>query len=646
MKLLNFKDWNIFVKILSLVVFVIVPFVLCLYIFFLPELKVHFLKAKKQNMKNTVEVAYGIVKQFSDKAKKGEFQVAEAKAKAMEMLRQIRYENDTYFFISDPNAYCIMHPIQPEMEGKSMADKKDPNGVYLFVEFANVAKKQGEGLVSYMWPKPGFEKPVPKITYVKLYEEYGWIIGSGIYVDDINVVLSLMSNSLLLILFIATCIAVFFGVLIARFIAGKIKILNAAAQKIADGDITVNVDIQSEDEIGSLAQAFQRMVENIRKSMHEIEDKSAAAERAAKVANDAQMAAKKQEEYLARSTKTMLTEMEKFAEGDLTVSVKAENENDDIGKLFTGFNRSVNNLREVVRNVTEVAALAASASTQISSTTEELAAGAQEQSAQTADVATAVEEMTKTILATASNASNVSLSSKDVNEQAKLGVKKVNENKQGIQRIIGSAGRTGQIIASLAGKTDQIGEIAQVIDDIANQTNLLALNAAIEAARAGEQGRGFAVVADEVRKLAERTTKATKEIAQTINAIQKEAKEADSSMGEAKEAVDAGRILTDELEVALVAILESMKNLTLDVEQVAAASEEQSTTAEQISKNIEMINSVTNETSNGITQIAKASEDLQQITENLNNQVGAFVIDNLEKRTNLTNRNQSKRLIK
>ncbi len=646
MKLTKFKDWNIFAKILSLIVFVIVPFVLFLYVFFLPDVKKDFMAAKEQNIKNTVEVAYSIVQQFSEKAKKGELPLQEAKEKAKEMLKQIRYEKDIYFFISDPNAFCVMHPIQTEMEGKSMAEKKDPNGIYLFIEFAKIAKAKGEGIVHYMWPKPGFDKPVPKITYVKLYEEFGWIIGSGIYVDDVDVIIGKMSSSLLLILFIATIIAVFFSVLIARFISSKIRILNSAAQKIAGGDITVNVNIQSEDEIGSLSRSFQKMVENIRHSMNEIEEKSKAAEKAAKEANEAQLAAKKQEDYLARSANAMLSEMDKFAEGDLTVSLKAENANDVIGKLFNGFNASVANLREVMKNVTEVAALAASASAEISSTTEQLATGAQEQSAQTSDVATAVEEMTKTILATASNANNVSSSSKDVNEQARIGVQKVNENKKGIQRIIGSAGKTGQIIASLAGKTDQIGEIARVIDDIANQTNLLALNAAIEAARAGEQGRGFAVVADEVRKLAERTTKATKEIAETISAIQKEAQEADNSMIEAKDAVDAGKTLTDELESALVTILNSMKNLTLEIEQVAAASEEQSTTAEQISKNIELINSVTNETSNGITQIAKASEDLQQITENLNNQVGAFKVDNLQKRNNITASNQNRRLIK
>ena len=645
MKYLNFRNWSLFGKIISLVVCIIISFVLLLYMVFLPKLRQEFIQEKKQSLQNTLDVAYSVVEQYYQKSKTGELSFQDAQEKVKASLKQIRYDKEQYFFIIDLNCICLMHPFQEDLVGKSQYDKKDNNGVYLFREMNEVAKNAGHGFVEYVWAKPGTNKLVPKISYIKLHKEFQWSIATGVYVDDIDETLGKMYNSLLFMLLIAIIISAVLGVIIARFISGKIKIIDLAAQKIAAGDINVNIDIQLEDEIGSLSKSFQKMVENIRDSMNKIKQKSEEAETASRMAADAEKLANNQKEYLARSTKLMLGEMDKFAEGDLTVSLQIEDPNDEIGRLFAGFNIAISNLKEVVSNVMEVASLAAAASTQIYSTTEELASGAQEQSAQTSDVATAVEEMTKTILATAGNASNVSNSSKDVNEQAKLGVKKVDENKKGIERISSSSGKTGEIIASLAGKTDQIGEIAQVIDDIANQTNLLALNAAIEAARAGEQGRGFAVVADEVRKLAERTTKATKEIAVTITAIQKEAKDADRSMSEASQAVDAGKVLTDELEIALVSILDSMKNLTLEVEQVAAASEEQSTTAEMISKNIEMINNVTNETTNGISQIAKASENLQKITEKLNNQVGTFIIDNMDKRSNLANTKNSRRLI-
>lgn len=221
-----------------------------------------------------------------------------------------------------------------------------------------------------------------------------------------------------------------------------------------------------------------------------------------------------------------------MSRGDLTVRVIGEYKGDH-QILKNNINQLGDSLSYLISNVTDAVQATVSASNQISSSSEEMAAGAQEQSAQTIEVASSIEEMTKTIFETTKSATEASKNAKVSSEQAKIGVEKVKDSKKGMDRITSSAQHTGKIIASLANKTDQIGEIAQVIDDIAAQTNLLALNAAIEAARAGEQGRGFAVVADEVRKLAERTTKATKEIADTIRAIQKEAKDADDSMKEA-----------------------------------------------------------------------------------------------------------------
>jgi PAS domain S-box-containing protein len=332
-----------------------------------------------------------------------------------------------------------------------------------------------------------------------------------------------------------------------------------------------------------------------------------------------------QQKYLERSADTLLHEMEKFAEGDLTVSVKKERD-DEIGKLFDGFNKAVQNIGRLIGELTEAVQATASASNQISASAEEMAAGAQEQSAQASEVATAVEQMTSTIIETTKNANVAAENAKKAGDTANMGGQVVYKTVEGMNRISEVVGKAAQTVQALGKSSDQIGEIVQVINDIADQTNLLALNAAIEAARAGEQGRGFAVVADEVRKLAERTTKATKEIATMIKQIQKDTIEAVTSIQEGEKEVDMGKEMAVRSGESLKEIVNATNKVVDMINAVASASEEQSSAAEQISKSIESINNVTHESATGIQQIARASEDLNRLTENLQALIEKFKI--------------------
>ena len=429
------------------------------------------------------------------------------------------------------------------------------------------------------------------------------------------IIVSSIISTALLILIIAF--------LVFRIVIRRVNKLDAAAAKMAGGDHSVTLESLGEDELGRLATTFNAMTENIRKSIHEIEAQGENLKVALEESKIAKENAEKQEAYLQGKTEEILVAMDKFAQGDLTVSLDNDRD-DDIKRLFNGFSNAVAGLRDLIAHVQETAAAAASASNQINSSTEEMAAGVQEQSMQTTEVAGAIEEMARTIVDNTRSANAASDASMQAGSKAKTGGRVVYDTIEGINRIADVVSTSAETVFSLGQNSDKIGEIVQVIDDIADQTNLLALNAAIEAARAGEQGRGFAVVADEVRKLAERTTKATKEIADMINQIQRDTANAVSSMKAGSEEVAKGKALANQAGEVLKEIIAEAESVTEIAAQVAAASEEQSATAEQIGKNIENINNVAQESSNGIRQIAQAAEDLSRLTNELEGMVNRF----------------------
>ncbi|HYF03358.1 MAG TPA: methyl-accepting chemotaxis protein [Patescibacteria group bacterium] len=409
------------------------------------------------------------------------------------------------------------------------------------------------------------------------------------------------------IIFALVCfvVGIFLSMYVSRMISKPVIALDEAANKVAGGDMNVKVDIDAKDELGNLGTAFNEMILKIRTANEE---------------------AASQQAYLNRSVQNMLGEMEKFSNGDLTVHVQAERD-DEIGLLFNGFNRSIENLRGMILQLAEAVSTSAAAATQISSSTEELSAGAQEQSAQTHEVAAAVEEMTSTILDNAKSASHAADIASTNQKTAVNGGEIVQQTIQMIRQVSEVVQDSAIKIEKLGVSSSEIGEIVSVIDDIADQTNLLALNAAIEAARAGEQGRGFAVVADEVRKLAERTTNATKQIATMIKGIQNDTKEAVTGMNKGSQEVSHGIKLADKADEVLKEIVHSSKEVFDNVSQIAAASEEQSATSEQISRSVTSISSVTSQSAAGIEQIARSADELNRLTENIFTLISQFKVD-------------------
>jgi methyl-accepting chemotaxis protein len=312
-----------------------------------------------------------------------------------------------------------------------------------------------------------------------------------------------------------------------------------------------------------------------------------------------------------------------IASGDLTHRLDVTCK-DEIGSLSKALDDMVEKLREVIGKITTASDTVSSAAIQLSASSAQMATGTEEVAAQSGTVATAGEEMAATSMEIAQNCSMAAESSKLANDSAVTGAAIVQETITLMNRIAGRVKDSASTVESLGNRSDQIGAIIGTIEDIADQTNLLALNAAIEAARAGEQGRGFAVVADEVRALAERTTKATKEIGQMIKAIQSETKGAVDVMEEGVKEVENGMTEAAKSGDALQDILNQINAVTMQVSQMATAAEQQTATTTEISSNMQQITEVIHDTAKGAEESATAANQLAKMAEELQNLAGHF----------------------
>lgn len=270
MKITRFKNWKLLWKILSISITTIVLLILGVLFYILPYMEKQLMAEKIQATKGVVETASSLIESYLQETKDKKISEQEAKDRALANIQNLRYHGDEYFWVNDLEPKILMHGVRPELNGKNAADIKDPSGKQIFVEFAKVAKEKGAGIVDYQWAKPGATQPVDKISYIKFIKEWGWVVGSGIYVDDVKAEVAKMRWQILggtLILALAIFV---FAWVVARWIKGGLDKAIVVSKQIAAGDLTVSIDVDSQDEIGQLLESLKAMNDGLAQIVGEV----------------------------------------------------------------------------------------------------------------------------------------------------------------------------------------------------------------------------------------------------------------------------------------------------------------------------------------------------------------------------------------
>jgi methyl-accepting chemotaxis protein len=497
---------------------------------------------------NVVETAYSIIEHFHTLEQNNTLTQQQAQTQAMNAIRALRYDKTNYFWINNYQPEMVMPPIKPALEGKDLTNNKDPDGKALFVEMVNITKKDGEGFIPYKWPKPGEEQPVDKVAFVKGFNQWQWIIGSGVYLDTIDAAFSSQRN-----LIILNAVVMIIAVIVFSYFIGRSVLLPT------------------------------RLAANMMKDISQ-------------------------------------------GEGDLTRTLNEEG-NDEISKLSHSFNLFVSKMRESLVHVSQSAKDVNEHAHTVDDSTKTSQSFIELQNDSSTQVAAAMEQMTHQIHDVSSNAEAAEQAANDAAHNALTGKHVVAETITAIETLSANIETVSRVTEDLANESQNIGSVLDVIRSISEQTNLLALNAAIEAARAGEHGRGFAVVADEVRTLASRTGQSTDEIQSMISKLQEGTRAAVDavkasqtlSVSTVEQASSANNSL-NEIE-RLVSVITEMNS------QIARATEQQTQAADEVNLRINDLSQSTEQSLDNTKQLNSASDKLKQSSTELSSIVNRFKLN-------------------
>ncbi|MDD3313540.1 methyl-accepting chemotaxis protein [Pseudodesulfovibrio sp.] len=271
----RFRDWGMQTKVLSLFLVAIIIFMAGLLGYFIPVVGESLMTEKRLATKSAVETAYSVLAYLGEQEATGGLAREEAQERAKKAIAALRYMGDNYYWINDTRPVMIMHPMNAKLDGQDLSSNADPNGKRLFVEMAELCKREGEGFIPYMWPKPGRDKPVEKISYVKLYKPWGWIIGSGIYVDDVAAQISSLRLQIIIPTVLVMAVILLIATLMVRSMVRPLQEAVDISNRMAGGDLSMKVPVRSKDEVGQMSQAMSDMLAALRDVVGEVREASA-----------------------------------------------------------------------------------------------------------------------------------------------------------------------------------------------------------------------------------------------------------------------------------------------------------------------------------------------------------------------------------
>lgn len=600
---------------------------------------------KETELLHLSDVAMSIVRSYHALETSGEMTREEAQEAAARVVAGLRYEGDNYFFINDMNHVMIAHGANPALAGRDFTDFTDPNGVYLFRNIVDSVQNGAIGTVEYQWAAPGAaegDAPIDKLSVVQPFEPWGWVVGTGAYLINIEAAQAAVSRELLTMLGILSVVLASMAAVIAFSVTRPIRRLTDRMSALSKGDTESEVPYGKHKTIfGEIANALEVFRQSIleRAELQKVEAARVVEERerahlemeaerereAQKLAQEESARREKEEmEERLRAEREERQENEmrerearaevqnkvvaslgeglkRLAQGDLSEGLKQPFPS-EYEQLRADFNSAVGSLREAVGAVVQNATSIRDETSEITSAADDLARRTEKQAATLEETAAALDELTSSVRSAADGAEKAAHMAVETKDSADRG-----------GRV---ASKAVQAMDSVKKSSTEIAKITKVIDDIAFQTNLLALNAGVEAARAGEAGRGFAVVATEVRALAQRSSDAASEISTLI--------------ANSGEQVQQGFDLVEETGKSLENILEYVSEMSKRLTTIAASAKEQSQGINEINTAVNDLDNVTQQNAAMFEETTAASHALTQEANALFNAVAKFKLGQVQ----------------